>query len=209
MVNLNGPPLSDKGATSEIIWEAVEVFEAHKDRCPQRSARRARRTRKPKGIDAKTFLLGLDDAVYNDDEDTDEEAEYQQASGGLSNASAAEQTAAVEMTVEEEEETLKEMMAKVGIFKAGEHECEVRPKEDKFVKNPRSITFMTNKKKGRKIAVKLPTGWVIGTLTAWAKGKWWVRLRDNNDSHGRRKEQYSFDLDGEEYGPEGTWLFVS
>ena len=73
-------------------------------------------------------------------------------------------------------------------------------------KSKRTVKWMT--RAGRKVAIKRFTGWEIGTLTAKYNKKWWVRSpRADVDCESGRVQQYSFELDDQEYGVEGTWLF--
>jgi hypothetical protein len=204
MVYLNGPELTDDKAVNELLFKTIEAFEMHTKRYPARSsAGILRRTRKPAGIDTRTALQGHPDAIYNDDQDTDEEGEGDVAplilSKNLPKSSVAPEIEEVPVMTAEDED---EMLRAVPNYQVGKDGGEVLPLAEK---KQRTVKWMT--RASRKVAIKRFTGWEIGTLTARAKQRWWVRFPRGDGDDSGPMQQFSFELDDQEYGVEGMWLF--
>ena len=198
MVYLNGPDLADKAACSDLIGRAVMAFLEHTNRYPARSSRGVkRRKRKPQGIDALAALAGHADALYNDDQDTDEEADASKNQGQMANEEQPEEEEEEEedagMTLEEEQRLLETV---------GNYNGEFIELPEKAI---RTVKWMT-KNKSKKVAIKRWSGWETGVITAWHKKKWWVRFPRKVNTTGPI-EQYAVDLVDDQYGASGMWLF--
>ena len=123
--------------------------------------------------------------VYNDDQDTDEEADASKEE---------EEEEEDTMTLEEQQRLLQGVSNYEGEF------LELPEKATRTVK------WMTSNKRGKKVAIKRWNGWEVGVITAWHKKKWWVRFPRKLNTTGPI-EQYAVDLEDDEYGPSGMWLF--
>lgn len=192
MVYLNGPDLADKDSCSKLIGRAVMAFLDHTNRYPARSSRGIKRRKcKPIGIDAITALAGHADALYNDNQDTDEEADASKNQEQQEEEEEEEEDTT--MTLEDEQRLLEMVDNYKGEF------------NELPEKATRTVKWMT-RNKSRKVAIKRWSGWEVGVITAWHKKKWWVRFPRKLNTTGPI-EQYAVDLQDDQYGASGMWLF--